>query len=231
MRKVGILGGMGPEATVLLMQKIIECTKAQDDQDHIPLLVDNNTQVPSRINYLFNGVGKNPEFEILSMAKNLEKAGASALAMSCNTAHFYAKKINNSVNIPFIDMLDKSSSHLLKVLGSASRVGILASPNLQKLRIIDPYFKLLGLEPIFPDNGNELLEVIINIKKGYSGNSINSKLENLCIDLENRKVDCILIACSELSIVYPFIAAFSSLIVLDTLDILANEIVIFSKKN
>ena len=57
MRKVGILGGMGPEATVLLMKKIIECTKAQDDQDHIPLLVDNNTQVPSRIEAIINKKG------------------------------------------------------------------------------------------------------------------------------------------------------------------------------
>ena len=104
MRKVGILGGMGPEATVLLMKKIIECTQAQDDQDHIPLLVDNNTQVPSRIGAIINKNGSDPLPELCKMANSLEQNGASALAMPCNTAHYWYEDLQKKINVPIINM-------------------------------------------------------------------------------------------------------------------------------
>ncbi len=86
-RTVGILGGMGPEATVLLMQKVIAAVPARDDSDHVPLIVDQNSQVPSRIRRLIEGVGEDPAPVLAAMARRLEAAGAEALAMPCNTAH------------------------------------------------------------------------------------------------------------------------------------------------
>ena len=59
-KKFGILGGMGPEATVLLMQRVLSSTKADDDIDHIPMIVHQNTQVPSRIDHLISGTGSDP---------------------------------------------------------------------------------------------------------------------------------------------------------------------------
>ena len=86
-RRIGILGGMGPEATVLLMSRIIARTPAADDRDHVPLFVDNNTQVPSRIAALIEGTGEDPGPVLADMARRLEANGAEALAMPCNTAH------------------------------------------------------------------------------------------------------------------------------------------------
>ena len=91
--RVGILGGMGPEATVLLMQKLIAAVPARDDADHIPLIVDHNPQVPSRIAHLIEGTGEDPGPVLAAMARRLEAAGAEALAMPCNTAHHYAGEI------------------------------------------------------------------------------------------------------------------------------------------
>ena len=68
MKRVGILGGMGPQATVLLMQKIIAATPATDDADHIPLIVDQNPQVPSRIRRLIEGTGEDPAPVLAAMA-------------------------------------------------------------------------------------------------------------------------------------------------------------------
>jgi aspartate racemase len=89
-RRIGILGGMGPEATVLQMSRLITATPAQDDADHIPLIVDTNTQVPSRVAALIEGGGTDPAPVLAAVAKRLEEAGAGALAMPCNTAHHYA---------------------------------------------------------------------------------------------------------------------------------------------
>ena len=87
MRRVGILGGMGPQATILLMQKVLAAVPAQDDAGHIPLIVDQNPQVPSRIRRLIEGVGEDPGPVLADMARRLVAGGAEALAMPCNTAH------------------------------------------------------------------------------------------------------------------------------------------------
>ena len=69
LRRIGILGGMGPQATVALMQRLIDAVPAADDRDHIPLIVDDNTQVPSRIAALINGAGTDPGPVLVQMAR------------------------------------------------------------------------------------------------------------------------------------------------------------------
>src|SRR5579872_2815690 len=87
---IGILGGMGPEATVDLMRRVIAATPARSDADHIHMIVDNNPKVPSRIAAIIETTGPDPAPELIRMAQSLERAGADALAMPCNTAHAYA---------------------------------------------------------------------------------------------------------------------------------------------
>ena len=78
MRRVGILGGMRPQATILLMQKVLASVVARDDADHIPLIVDQNPQVPSRIAYLLDGAGEDPGPALAAMARRLVAGGAEA---------------------------------------------------------------------------------------------------------------------------------------------------------
>ena len=106
MRRVGILGGMGPEATILVMQKVLQAVRAADDSDHVPLIVDQNTQVPSRIRHLVERTGADPAPVLADMARRLVFGGAEALAMPCNTAHYYAPAIRAAVAVPFLDMIE-----------------------------------------------------------------------------------------------------------------------------
>ena len=102
---IGIIGGMGPEATVDLMRRVIAATPAGDDGDHIHMIVDNNPKIPSRIATLIDGNGIDPAPELIRMARGLEAAGATVLAIPCNTAHAYADQIAASVAIPLLDMV------------------------------------------------------------------------------------------------------------------------------
>src|SRR6056297_774062 len=112
MKPVGILGGMGPEATILLMQKVLAAVPAQDDADHVPLIVHQNPLVPSRIKALIEGNGPDPMPVLMSMAQDLERAGAQALAMPCNTAHHYALAVANATSLPFLNMIELTARHL-----------------------------------------------------------------------------------------------------------------------
>ena len=104
-RVVGIIGGMGPEATVELMRRVTAHTRAEDDVDHAHLLVESNPKIPSRIAHLIEGTGRDPLPEILRVARNLQGAGAEALAIPCNTAHHYADEIQAAVTIPLLHMV------------------------------------------------------------------------------------------------------------------------------
>jgi aspartate racemase len=102
---VGVLGGMGPEATVDFMAKVIAFTPAEKDQDHVHMLVDNNPKVPNRqAAILADGVDPRPE--LAAMAARLEASGADFLVIPCNTAYVFRDAVNEAVGIPLISIID-----------------------------------------------------------------------------------------------------------------------------
>ena len=110
---VGIIGGLGPEATVDLMRRVIQATPAGDDQDHIRMIVDCNPKVPSRMKAILEGTGENPAPDLVTMAKDLAAWGADFLVIACNTAHLYFDRIQEAVPIPVLNMIDFTVDHLV----------------------------------------------------------------------------------------------------------------------
>ncbi|WP_041394394.1 aspartate/glutamate racemase family protein [Photobacterium profundum] len=104
-RKLGILGGMGPLATVEFMQKIISRTPAHNDQQHIPMLVSNNPQIPDRTAYLISN-GEDPYPALKEGMEQLQQAGAECIVMPCNTAHYWYTRLTNSCNVHTISIID-----------------------------------------------------------------------------------------------------------------------------
>jgi len=222
-RRVGVLGGMGPEATVLFMQRVIERTDVADDQDHVPLLVDSNPQVPSRVKALVEGTGADPAPVLVAMARGLEAAGAEALAMPCNTAHHFAPAISAAVGIPFLDMVALSAEHMAGL--GARRVGILASPAVRLTGIFERPFSDLGIVPLYAGGDDLLLEAIRAVKvRQYE--PARRTLAAAAAELERAGADALLVACSEFSIITE--AARNVLPLADTIDVLAEEVVAFS---
>src|SRR6056297_3976908 len=171
MKTVGILGGMGPEATILLMQKVMAAVPARDDADHVPLLVHQNPQVPSRIKALIEGTGEDPAPTLARMARDLAAGGAQALAMPCNTAHHYAPAVRAATDLPFLDMLDLTAAHL--AARGARRVGMLASPATRRAGVFDAPLAAAGLEAVHPgDGGAGLLAIIRAVKRGQEADEL-----------------------------------------------------------
>lgn len=199
MKTVGILGGMGPEATILLMQKVFESVpEAQDDADHIPLVVHQNPQVPSRIKALIEKTGEDPGPVLAKMAQDLEKAGVSALAMPCNTAHHYAPAIEAATPLPFINMLHLTADHLAQA--GAKKIGMLASPATRLARVFDAPFAARGLTPVTLEDDQELLTVIRAVKAGAAATETGPMLSNIAKALQAQGADHLLVACTELSL-------------------------------
>lgn len=230
-RVVGVLGGMGPEATVWLMRRILAFTAAEDDCDHIPLLVDNNTQVPSRIKAIIEGDGGDPAPVLCDMAQKLEKSGAEALVMPCNTAHFYAPTIAKSVDIPLLNMLELTARQAAGVQEgennqSVRRVGMLASPAVRMTGVFDRAFEKAALEVRYPDNADRLLACIKAIKAGRNDRQTLVILDDVIAELETSGAEAIVIACSELSLLTDQLTVAARKI--DSIDVLARAALEFS---
>lgn len=227
MRRIGIIGGMGPEATVLLMSRIIAATPASDDADHVPMFVDNNPQVPSRIKALIEKAGEDPGPVIAKMARGLEAQGAEALAMPCNTAHHYADLVRVAVAIPFIDMVQLSRERIVSQTAPGSRVGMLASPAVRLVGIFDKALAGRGRTPLYLGDDAPILALIRHIKKHGADTEARMAMTRVCDAMLREGADMLLIACSELSLVADAAPAGSRC--LDTLDVLAEACIAFSR--
>ena len=221
MKTVGILGGMGPEATILLMQKIINCIDAQDDSNHIPMIVHQNTQVPSRIKRIVEGNGVDPVPILKKMAKDLQDMNCDFLAMPCNTAHYYYSDICESVTVPLLNMIELSAQKLFEQ--KIFKIGVLASPAVKKIGIFDKSFKKFELESKFSEDDAGMLDIIKTIKKGDLNSSTVTNFKSQVSKLTSLKCDGILIACTELSLLRDYIPM--SLPCVDSLDCLVEKII------
>jgi aspartate racemase len=224
-RVVGILGGMGPEATVDLMRRVIAATPARDDVDHIHLLVDNNPKVPSRIAALIDGTGSDPAPAIIEMAKRLEVGGADVLAVACNTAHAYVDQVRSATSIPLLDMVDLTTRRISRTTLKHRSIGLLASSAVAKLGLYHRALSVHGVAVVMPAHQDVLMELIKAVKRGDSGPRNRDLFAGIAHDLMRESVDMLVIACTELSVLADSLD--EDFPALDALEILAREIVAF----
>jgi aspartate racemase len=196
---VGVIGGMGPEATVDFLRRLIAAVPARDDSDHIRVLVDNNPKIPSRLAALVEKTGEDPAPVLCEMARGLEKQGADFLVVPCNTAHYFLPQIAKAVNIPLLDMVALSIAKLAALSPKPAKIGILATPAVRLVGLYETRLREAGMQAAFPDAANEakLLEVIRTVK----ANAILEQHHHDYAEVaRSLAVDALLIACTELSV-------------------------------
>jgi len=226
LRRIGVLGGMGPEATVALLQRVQGAILARDDADHVPLLVDLNPQVPSRIKHLIEKTGPSPGPVIADMAARLETAGAEALILPCNTAHHYAGFITDRVAIPFLNMPQMTCDALAGLVLSGSHIGILASPATNQTGLFQDFLSDEGLSTLWPNDEEIVLATIQKIKTiGPTADDL-ALLQKATDDLVDRGAAAILIGCTEFSLISSKLSA--PVPIVDALDVLVKATLAFS---
>jgi aspartate racemase len=224
-KSVGVIGGMGPEATVDLMRRVIEATPAADDIDHIHILVDNNPKVPSRIKALIEGTGESPAPFMARMAQGLELAGVDFLVIPCNTAHKYYEDVVAAVKIPVVSILDVTVAYVRLQQPGIKKVGLLASTAVENIRLYHDEFEPLDIETMFPAGEHQVnvMTLIRQVKsKSYTERSLAS-YNAAAADLKDRGAECLVLACTELSVIAD--SLITDLPVYDTSQLLAEHIV------
>ena len=164
---IGILGGMGPEATLDLFYKIIKLSPAKKDQDHCRIIIDNNPKIPDRTNAIL-GTGKDPLPELIMTAQNLEKAGADFIIMPCNTAHYFISGIQQNVNIPILNMIEESANYVKNIFPSFKKVGLFASKGTYKTKLYNSFFNAKNIDILIPTptEQEKIMDLIYMFKSG-----------------------------------------------------------------
>lgn len=226
-KTVGILGGMGPEATVDLMQRIIANTPAIDDIDHIRCLIDNDPKIPSRIKAILDGDGANPGPYLAQMAKGLESWGADFLIIPCNTAHAYYSYVAEAVDIPVVHLIDLVVDQVARNSGTTEQVGVLGSHTIIRTQLYTDKFAAVGRQVLYPDQKHQelLFQIIRRVKKGETDITIRQELRAIAQHLKEKGATTAILGCTELGI----IAEDLPLVVVDAAEVLAQEVVAVAK--
>lgn len=206
MKIIGIIGGMGPAATIDLYKKIVENTPAEKDQEHIHVIIDSYPQIEDRTEYILYG-GKNPAPRLIESAKRLESAGADALIMPCNTAHYFAKDIEKEVNIPLIHIVKCSAEAVKNNYPKTKKIGLIATTGTIKAGVYGNILKEYGFETIdLPEKiENNIMDCIYKgVKAGKTEEY--SILFQQCIDeIADLGADLLIAGCTEIPLIMPYV--------------------------
>ncbi|WP_341211453.1 amino acid racemase [uncultured Limimaricola sp.] len=232
--RLGVVGGVGPAATVDFMDKVVRRTQASRDQDHIKMVVEQNPQIPDRTAHLL-GEGEDPTIPLYATCKRLEAEGANAIAIPCNTAHAFVARIQQHLNIPIINMPTQTAVHIRATYPDVTRVGLLATAGTVRSAVYRDALDAVGLTLILPDAETQtgVMEAIYGshgVKAGFTTGRCRDDLLAAIQHISDKGAEAVILGCTELPLIAPSGSASVGLpILLDPTDILARKCVALAK--
>ncbi|WP_424944711.1 amino acid racemase [Aliiroseovarius crassostreae] len=231
--KVGVVGGVGPAATVDFLAKLVKGTEATRDQDHIKVLVEQNPQIPDRTENLV-GTGSDPTVALYSTCKKLERGGADMLVIPCNTAHAYVDRIQRHLDIPIISILAATTEHIKETTPETRVVGILGTDGTIQSGLYQKALDEAGLAHITPDDDHQnlVMESIYGpsgVKAGNTDGLCKEQTSQAFAHLVARGAEAIILGCTELPLIVTESADALGALPVDPTDVLARKCVQLAK--
>ena len=195
---IGVLGGMGPLATVDFFNKVLAATPAKGDADHVPLLIQSDPRIAPRPAAILSGA-RSPLPDLLAGRERLIAAGATALAMPCNTAHYWYADLVKGCSVPFISIVDSSCAELAGLSRAGQPIGIIATRATLVAKIFDAPLKSAGYTVLLPDE--DLMDTLVlpGIELVKVGQAIQGGklIEQAVQALMLRGAGAVVLACTE----------------------------------
>lgn len=220
---VGILGGMGPQATLDLMAKIIALTPAKAETEHVRMLIDCNPKVPNRVAAIRNE-GPDPTPVLVAMARGLVSQGADLLAIACNTAHYFHPAIAASVPVPVLNLMELTAQRVAERRPLVRAVGLLATGGTIKTGLYHRHFEAQGIAVITPDEAadSRFMSLVTGVKVGKDGPEARAGMASMARELLDRGAELVIAGCTEVPLL---LADGPGMPVLDPTTVLAERIV------
>jgi aspartate racemase len=205
--KLGVVGGVGPAATVDFLQKVVRSTPAKRDQDHLQMVVEQNPQIPDRTEHLV-GEGMDPTLALYATCKKLQASEADLIAIPCNTAHAFVEEIQSHLDVPIMNMLTVTVGHVREAFPALRKVGLLATTGTIASGVYRRELEEHGLEEVVPQPALQarVMSSIYGPKGVKAGFTTGEPLEDIRAaidDLVAQDVEVIILGCTELPLLLP----------------------------
>lgn len=202
---VGVVGGVGPEASNKFCEYLIKNKRASSDQENISFLHYCNPMIPDRTDFLI-GRGPDPTPKLIETCQSLEDAGAGFLVIPCNTAHYFLNEVQSEVSIPIVDMTKVLVKDVLSEVPPIEKIGILATTGSVKTGIYQQYFRNVGVKSIVPseeDQENLVMEAVYGKSGIKAGKKTYPKrlLTRAARKLIDSGAEAIIMGCTEIPLV------------------------------
>lgn len=200
-KSIGIIGGMGAAATCDLFNKIITMTDAKSDQEHIPILIDCNTNIPDRTKAIL-GEGQDPVPELVRSGVRLQSMGADVLIMPCNTAHYFYDRITPFFDIPLLNMLRLTAQEIKN--REIGKIGLLATDGTIESRVYHEALAAEGIDLVTPTAVKQMnvMDVIYNGIKAANRDINLSGFYDTIDELFAQGAEILVLGCTELPIAF-----------------------------
>jgi aspartate racemase len=199
-RAIGVIGGMGPAATLAFIARVQALTPATRDQEHLRLIVDCNPAVPDR-NAAVAGQGPSPGPVLADMARGLQRAGAEVLVMPCNAAHAFRQAITDATPLPFIDLIETACDATAAL--APPFVGLLAADGCLAAGLYQSAFAQRGIatRTLTPTRQAAFMDLLYRIKAGDAGEDVRRAMIALAQTLIDEGADVLVAGCTEVPLV------------------------------
>jgi aspartate racemase len=199
---IGVLGGMGPAATLDFMAKLIRLTPAERDQDHLPVVVVSDPRVPDRVGPILYGVGESPLAALQAGVRRLEHAGASCIAIPCHTAHAWYAPLAAATALPILHIVDAALAELERLGLPAGPLGLLATAATLEAALYQERLAAAGHPALLPSDevmAAAVLPAIALVKRDRAAEAA-PLLQRAVEHLRAAGADRVLLACTELPV-------------------------------
>ncbi|AQW82784.1 aspartate/glutamate racemase family protein [Campylobacter pinnipediorum] len=196
MKQIGIIGGMGPLATIDLYNKIVSLTPATCDQKHIHVVIDSYPQIEDRTKFIIDNE-KSPIDKLVESAKRLKAAGCDAIIISCNTAHYFAEEIEKQADVKILYITKIAVETIKKLYPKAKDIAVIATSGTKKGRVYDKILEENGLNSVsFTKQQQEAL--MDCIYKGVKAGKTEDYISLFNKTISEIKADVYIAACTEI---------------------------------
>lgn len=197
MKKLGILGGMGPLAGARFLETVIRMTDADIDADHPEVLLYSASEIPDRTAFLLGQSPVSPLPALLRAAADLTRWGAEVLAMPCITAHSFYEPLSREAEVPILNAVEETAGYLKE--RGIHRAGLLATDGTIRSGIFCRALENAGINPVLPKEQDTVMELIYRcLKRGRKPN--RDICTQLLAELEHRGAEVTILGCTELSL-------------------------------
>lgn len=223
---IGIIGGMGPEATVDFYMRIIKETRIVEEQDHFRVIIDSNPKIPDRTEAIL-GNGESPLGAMVESGKNLEKLGVDICCIPCITAHYFIEELQKELSFEILNAIEEVDIYLKENFPKVKNVGVMGTSGTRKTKLFDKYLSdyniIYSSEKVQEEKVMEGIYGDKGIKMGYLEGKPLEYLREAAIELINKKAEIVILACTEIPLVLK--QEHLQIPIINPMDVLAKKVV------